>query len=77
MCLAIPAKVVELLDDGLARVSLDGVMKTASVALVEGVKVGDYIVLHVGYALNVISPEEAERTLKLLREAGLDAGEAA
>ena len=69
MCLAIPARVVELLPDDMARVSLDGVMKTVSIALVEGVEVGDYIVLHVGFALAKIDEEEAQRTLALLQEA--------
>ncbi len=69
MCLAIPARVVELLPEGMARVSLDGVMKTVSIALVEDVAIGDYIVLHVGYALAKIDEEEAQRTLALLQEA--------
>lgn len=69
MCLAIPAQVIELLPDDMARISLDGVSKIVSVALVENVAVGDYIVLHVGYALAKIDEEEAERTLALLREA--------
>ena len=70
MCLAIPARVVELLPEDMARVSLDGVIKTVSVALVEDVAVGDYIILHVGYALAKIDEDEAQRTLELLREAG-------
>jgi hydrogenase expression/formation protein HypC len=69
MCLAIPARVTELLDDDMARISLDGVTKVVSVALVEDVRVGDYIVLHVGYALAKIDEAEAKRTLALLREA--------
>ncbi|MFY9828206.1 MAG: HypC/HybG/HupF family hydrogenase formation chaperone, partial [Rhodoplanes sp.] len=52
-----------------ARISLDGVTKVVSVALVDDVRVGDYIVLHVGYALAKIDAAEAERTLALLREA--------
>lgn len=70
MCLAIPVKITELLDDGMARVSMEGVSKIVSVALVDDVAVGDYIVLHVGYALSKIRPDEAEKTLALLREAG-------
>lgn len=70
MCLAIPVKVMELLQDGMARVTIDGVSKIVSVALVADLKVGDYVVLHVGYALSRIEPDEAERTLELLREAG-------
>ncbi len=72
MCLAIPAKVIsidELTDN--ATVSLGEVKKSISLALVENVKIGDYVLLHVGYALNVISPEEAEKTLKLFDQAGL------
>jgi hydrogenase expression/formation protein HypC len=70
MCLAIPVRVVELLPDDMAKVSLDGVVKTISTALVEEVAVGDYVVLHVGYALAKIDPEEAERTLALLAQVG-------
>ncbi|MGA3062658.1 MAG: HypC/HybG/HupF family hydrogenase formation chaperone [Methylocystis sp.] len=71
MCLAIPARVIELLPDEMARVSLDGVVVNASVALVEDVAIGDYVVLHVGYALAKIDEDEALRTLSLLREAAL------
>jgi hydrogenase expression/formation protein HypC len=70
MCLAIPVQVTELLDGDMARVTLDGVQKTISLALVEDVKLGDFVILHVGYALNKIDPEEAEATLALLAEAG-------
>lgn len=73
MCLAIPAQVIELLADDMARVSLDGVTKVVSVALVEGVQAGDYVVLHVGYALATIDEAEALRTLSLLREAAAPA----
>jgi hydrogenase expression/formation protein HypC len=70
MCLAIPVLVAELLDDDMARVTIDGVSKVISLALVENVGVGDYVVLHVGYALSRIDPDEAEQTLALLRQAG-------
>lgn len=70
MCLAIPALVTGLLPDGMARISLDGVVKTISVALVEDVRPGDYVIVHVGHALARIDPDEAERTLALLAEAG-------
>ena len=71
MCLAIPVQVTELLDDDMARVTLDGVTKVISLALVEEVKVGDYVILHVGYALNKLDPEEAAKTLQLLDDAAL------
>ncbi len=70
MCLAIPAQVVELRDNDNALVDLAGVKKEISLALVEGVAVGDYVIVHVGYALNKLDPEEAEKTLKLFAEMG-------
>ena len=70
MCLAIPAQIVELRDGDNALVDLAGVKKEISLALVEGVAVGDYVIVHVGYALNKLDPEEAEKTLKLFAEMG-------
>ncbi len=71
MCLAIPARIVELLDNETAIVDLGGVRKDVSLALVEDVAVGDYVIVHVGYALTRLDPEEAEKTLALMAEAGL------
>ena len=68
MCLAIPARVVELHDNDQAIVDLGGVRKEVSVALVEDVQVDDYVIVHVGYALNKIDPDEAERTLQLFAQ---------
>ncbi|WP_192178536.1 HypC/HybG/HupF family hydrogenase formation chaperone [Mesorhizobium amorphae] len=75
MCLAIPARVVELLDDDMAVVAFDTVRKRISLALVDDVAVGDFVLVHVGYALHKVSPEEAERTLQLMAEAGELEGE--
>lgn len=68
MCLAIPAEVTELLPDEMAVASIDGVSKEVSVALIEDLAVGDYVIIHVGYALTKIDPDEARRTLELMRE---------
>jgi hydrogenase expression/formation protein HypC len=76
MCLAIPALVSEVLPGDMAKVSLDGVTKEISIAMVEDVKAGDYVIIHVGYALSKIDAEEAEKTLALLAEAGALAGAA-
>lgn len=65
MCLAIPVRVVELLDESMALVDLDGIRKEISLALVDGVQEGDYVIVHVGYALARLDREEAERTLAL------------
>lgn len=69
MCLAIPACVTALLPDGMAKVSLDGVVKEVSLAFVDDVAVGDYVVVHVGHALAKIDADEAEETFALLRQA--------
>lgn len=72
MCLAMPAQVVEIIANGeQARVSLGGVLKEVSLALVDDIAVGDFVLLHVGYALNKLSEEEAHKTLALFAEAGL------
>lgn len=70
MCLAIPARIAQILDNDAAIVDLGGVRKEVSLALVDGVEVGDYVIVHVGYALNRLDPEEAEKTLKLFAEIG-------
>ena len=75
MCLAIPARVVELRDDDQAIIDLAGVRKEISLALVDDVWPGDYVIVHVGYALQKVDPGEAARTLELF--AGLVAQEAA
>ncbi|MDO8933029.1 MAG: HypC/HybG/HupF family hydrogenase formation chaperone [Rhodocyclaceae bacterium] len=74
MCLAIPARVAELLAGDAAIVDLGGVRKEVSLALVEDVAVGDYVIVHVGYALNKLDPEEAAKTLALFAEMGADIG---
>ena len=68
MCLAIPVQITEILPDEMAKVSLDGVTRVVSTALIDDARVGDYVVLHVGYALAKIDPEEAERTLEMLAQ---------
>ncbi|MRR51835.1 MAG: HypC/HybG/HupF family hydrogenase formation chaperone [Rhodocyclaceae bacterium] len=73
MCLAIPAQVVELLPDDQALIDLGGVRKEVSLALVSDVAVGDYVIVHVGYALNKLDPDEAAKTLALFAEMGEEA----
>ena len=77
MCLAIPARIVELLPGDACRVDLGGVRKEISLALVEGAEVGDYVIVHVGYALSKLDVDEAEQTLALFAAAGLAGPEAA
>jgi hydrogenase expression/formation protein HypC len=68
MCLAVPAKVIALLDHDMARVDLGGTVLEVSLALVEGVTVDDYVIVHVGHALQRLDADEAEKTLSLMAE---------
>ena len=67
MCLAIPARVIDI-DGSTARVSIEEVEYTASLLLLDNVKPGDYVMLHAGFAIEKVDPEEAEETLRLLNE---------
>ncbi len=68
MCLAIPAQVIEIVDAQHAVVDTGGVRKQISTALVDDLTVGEYVIVHVGYALNRLDAEEAEETLRLFAE---------
>jgi hydrogenase expression/formation protein HypC len=72
MCLALPARLVELLPDSQGVIDIGGVRKRISLELVADVQPGDYVIVHVGYALQKLDPVEAERTLQLFAEASLD-----
>ena len=65
MCLAIPVRVDELLEDGAAMADIGGVRKRIDVSLVDDLNVGDYVILHVGFALKKLDQAEAERTLAM------------
>ncbi|MFZ2124673.1 MAG: HypC/HybG/HupF family hydrogenase formation chaperone [Rhodoferax sp.] len=68
MCLALPVKVIEVgrgPAGEMGLVDLGGVKKEISLALLDDVRVGDYVILHAGFALSLLDPEEAERTLAL------------
>lgn len=70
MCLAVPAQVIECnWDARTATVDLAGVKKEISVMLLDTVSIGDYVLVHVGFALNVISEIEAKKTLSLFTQA--------
>lgn len=67
MCLSIPGKVISI-ENEIATVSIGGSEVQAGLQLLENVRLGDYVLVHSGFALQVISEEEAERTLELIRE---------
>ena len=68
MCLALPARLIARVDEDEAIVELGGVRKQISVALVPEARVDDYVIVHVGHAIGLIDPVEAERTLALFAE---------
>jgi hydrogenase expression/formation protein HypC len=69
MCLAIPSKIVAI-DNGTGTIDVDGVRREVSLLLLGGeVKVGDYVIVHAGFAIHTIDEKAAEETLALLREA--------
>jgi len=67
MCLALPVKIISI-DGDHAETEIAGVRRAASIALTPGVKVGDYVLLHTGYAIAVIDETEAQETLRILEE---------
>ncbi|GAB6050464.1 HypC/HybG/HupF family hydrogenase formation chaperone [Hydrogenophilus islandicus] len=68
MCLAIPAEVVALLPENQAEVVVGGTKQVVSTVLLDEVAVGDYVIVHVGFALTRLDPQEAARTLALMAE---------
>ncbi|MGG6293946.1 HypC/HybG/HupF family hydrogenase formation chaperone [Leptolyngbya sp. AN02str] len=72
MCLAVPGKVIEIYPSPdplmqMGKVSFGGVMKQISLAYVPDAKIGDYVMVHVGFALSILNPQEAEQTLNDLQ----------
>ena len=74
MCLSLPGRVIEILDDApfarLARVDFGGTLRETNLSLVPEAGVGDYVLVHVGFALSRLDPEEARRTFEALEQAG-------
>jgi hydrogenase expression/formation protein HypC len=74
MCLAIPGKIVEIVDpvNQIAKVDVGGVKRNVNIGMLESedARIGDYVLIHVGFAMTRIDAMEAEETLRLLREMG-------
>jgi hydrogenase expression/formation protein HypC len=68
MCLAVPAEVIEVLEGELAMVDVGGAKTKVSLSLVDGVGVGDYVLVHAGFAIETIDEEEARKTIELIEE---------
>ena len=67
MCLAVPVQVISI-NDNEAEVEIGGLKRRVSIMLTPEVKVGEYVLLHTGYAINIIDEKEAQETLKLFEE---------
>ena len=73
MCLAVPGKIIEVYQAGglrMCKIDFCGVLREACIETLPEAKPGDYTIIHAGFALNLLSEEEAEETLSLLREMG-------
>ena len=74
MCLAIPGKIVEIVDvdNHIAKVDVSGVKRNVNIGMLESedARIGDYVLIHVGFAMSKIDEQQAEETLRLLREIG-------
>jgi hydrogenase expression/formation protein HypC len=72
MCLAIPGKIVEIVDqeNHIAKVVVGGVKRNVNIGMLDDAGIGDYVLIHVGFAMSKIDEKEAEETLRLLHELG-------
>ncbi|MDX6288928.1 MAG: hydrogenase expression/formation protein HypC [Blastocatellia bacterium] len=74
MCLAIPGKIVEIVDEDnqIAKVEVGGVKRNVNIGMLakEEARVGDYVLIHVGFAMSKVDEHEAEETLRVLKEIG-------
>ncbi len=66
MCLAVPSKIIDI-QDSLARVEVDGVVREASLLILDDVKIGDYVIVHAGFAISRLDEEAALQTLEDMR----------
>lgn len=68
MCLALPAQITRIIDNDRAQINLGGITKEISIALLDEVAEGDYVIIHVGYALTRLDEQEAQKTLSLFAQ---------
>ncbi len=67
MCLGIPGKIIEI-SDTMAKVDVAGVRKEVNLMLIENPKIGDYVIVHAGFAIQRVDEEEAQETLKIIND---------
>ena len=77
MCLAVPVRVAALLDDQWVEIEVGGICTRVSIALIDDVAIGDYVIVHAGFAIARLDVEDAEKTLTLFNEIAAYLGEPA
>lgn len=68
MCLAIPGKILSINEDKVAEIDFDGIKRTASMDMLPKAKIGDYVLVHAGFAIEIVDEKEAQKTIDLLKE---------
>lgn len=71
MCLGIPTKIIKLKDNDIGIIEIGGIEKEINLQLLPDVKIGDYVILHAGFAIQKLDEKEAQETLDLLKEIGV------
>ncbi len=75
MCLAVPSKIIEI-NDSMAKVDVDGVVRDTSIMLIDDVQIGDYVIVHAGFAINKLDEKAALQTIEDMRNIlAADAGQ--
>lgn len=68
MCLGIPGRIIEITTDTMAKADVAGTRKEVNLILVEGVGIGDYVIIHAGFAIQKVNEQEAQETLKIFKD---------
>ena len=68
MCIAIPSKIINIDGNSMATIDVEGAKRTASLLLLDDAEVGDYVIVHAGFAINKVNEEEALKTIEILRK---------
>ncbi|MBT3311385.1 MAG: HypC/HybG/HupF family hydrogenase formation chaperone [Desulfobacterales bacterium] len=68
MCIAIPSKIIKIDGNSMATIDVEGAKRTASLLLLDDAEVGDYVIVHAGFAINKVNEEEALKTIEILRK---------
>ena len=68
MCLAVPSKIIEINENNVAKVEVDGVIRETSLMLIDDIKIGDYVIVHAGFAINKVDEQAALQTIQDMKD---------